>query len=94
MPTRLITTSAPLHRGLNGSRVAQIGLHGVDLPDPAERLQVAGEVRPAYRRADAVARARQRPHHVAAEEPGAAEDGDQRFGRDFGHARGPLTKQR
>ena len=78
------------HRGLHRGRVAQIGLHRVDLPDLPERLQVAREVRPAHRRADAVARARQRPHHVAAEEPGAAEYGDQRLCGDFGHRIRPL----
>ena len=50
----------------------------MDLADPAERLQVAGEVRPAHRDADAVAALGQRPHHVAAEEARAAEDRDQR----------------
>ena len=79
------------HRGLDRVRIAQVRLHGVDLPDPAERLQMAGEVRPAHRDADAVALARQRPHHMAAEEARAAEHGDQRFGGDFGHGR-PLRR--
>ncbi len=78
MPTRLITTSASRAAASTESRVAQIGLHGVDLADPAERLQVAGEVRPAHRDADAVAALAQRAHHMAAEEARAAEDGDQR----------------
>ena len=60
------------------SRIAQVGLHRMDLADPAERLQVAGEVGPAHRDADAVAALGQRAHHVAAEEARAAEDGDQR----------------
>ena len=68
------------HRGLDRGRIAQIRLHRVDLPDPSERLQVAGEIRPAHRRADPVALARQRPHQVAAEEARAPEHGDQRFG--------------
>ena len=33
------------HRGLDRGRIAQIGLHGVDLADLAERLQMAGEFR-------------------------------------------------
>ena len=73
------------HRGLDRLRIAQVRLHGVDLPDPAERLQMARKVRPAHRRADAVALARQRPHHMAAEEARAAEHGDQRLGGDLGH---------
>ena len=56
------------HRRRNRLRVAQIGLHRVDLPDPAHRPQKAGELRPAHRDADAVLPLRQRPHHVAAEE--------------------------
>ena len=50
----------------------------MDLADPAERLQVPGEVRPAHRDADAVVALGQRPDQVAAEEAGAAEDRDQR----------------
>ena len=65
-------------RGLDRSRVAQVGLHRVDLADPAERLQVAGEFRPAHRDADAVAALAQRAHDVAAEKARAAIDRDQR----------------
>ncbi len=64
-------------RGLDRRRVAQIGLHRVDLPDPAERLQMPGKLGPAHRHPDAVAAAGQRPHHVAAEKARAAIDGDQ-----------------
>ena len=67
---------------LDRAGIAQIGLHGVDLADPAERLQMAGEIGPAHRDADAVAALGQRAHHVAAEEARAAEDGDQRVERD------------
>ena len=63
---------------LDRSRIAQVGLHRVDLADPAERLQVAGEIGPAHRDPDAVAALGERAHHVAAEEARAAEDGDQR----------------
>ena len=76
------------HRGFHRLRIAQVRLHGMDLPDPAERLQMARKVRPAHRRADAVAFPRQRPHHVAPEEARAAEHGDQRLGGDLGHGAG------
>ena len=66
------------HGRFDGTGVPHIGLDGVDLPDPAERLQVPGEVRPAHRDADAVVALGQRPDQVAAEEAGAAEDRDQR----------------
>ena len=49
----------------------------LDLADPAERLQMAGEIRPAHRDADPVTALGQRPHHVAAEEARTAEYGDQ-----------------
>src|SRR5262245_2497852 len=58
----------------------------MDLADPAGRLQVKGEFGPAHRDPNAVAVSGERAHHVAAEEAGAAEDGDQRFGGDIGHA--------
>ena len=56
------------HRSRDRVRVTQIGLHRVDLPDPAHRPQITGELRPAHRDADTVLPPRQRPHHVAAEE--------------------------
>ena len=62
---------------LDRGGIAQVGLHGVDLADPAERLQVAGELGPAHRDADAVAALGERAHHMAAEEARAAEHGDQ-----------------
>ena len=55
---------------------ADIGLDGHDLPDSAERLQMAGDVGPARRDADAVAALGERPHH-AADEAWSAENGDQ-----------------
>ena len=66
------------HRRLDRAGVAHVGLHRMDLADPAERLQMAGEVRPAHRDADAVVALGQRPDQMAAEEAGAAEDRDQR----------------
>ena len=47
----------------------------MDLPDPPERLQMAGEVRPAHGDADAVAALGQGTDDVAAEETRAAEYG-------------------
>ena len=43
------------HRRLDRIRKSQIGLHGVDLADPAERLQVPGQFRTADRHPDPVA---------------------------------------
>ena len=67
------------HRGLDGSRIAQIGLHGVDLADPAERLQVAGQFRPPYRHPDPVVALGQRPNHVSPQKPRSAKNRDERF---------------
>ena len=67
MPTRLITTSASRAAASTESGIAQIGLHGVDLADPAKRLQMPGQLGPAHRYADAVAALGQRAHHMAAE---------------------------
>ena len=58
------------HRSLDGGGIAHIGLHGVDLADPAERLQMPGEFRPAHRDADAiVALGRARGPRFARESP-------------------------
>src|SRR5262249_56784048 len=62
-------------------RMAHVGLHGMDLADPAERLQKAGKLGAADGDANAVAEFGQRAHDVAAEETRAAEDGDERFER-------------
>ena len=59
------------HRRLDRGRVAQIGLHRMDLADGAERLQEPRQFRPPHRDADAIPPLRQRPHHVAADEAGA-----------------------
>ena len=63
--------------GLDRARIAQIGRHRMDLADPSERLQVAGEIRPADRDPDPIAALAQGAHHMAAEEARAAEYGDQ-----------------
>ena len=99
MPTRLISDVGAARRGLDRARVAQVRLHRVDLADPAERLQMAGEFRPAHRDADAVAALAERADHVPAEEARAAIDRDQ--GVDIGlgdvglvfHARGAHAKR-
>src|SRR5256885_17105030 len=67
--------------------MAHIGLHGMDLPDLSQRLQETGKLRPADGHPNAVAEFGQRVHDVTAEETRAAEDGDERFERNGGHAR-------
>ena len=64
--------------------MTEIGLHRVDLADAAKRLQVESEVGSAHGHSDQVAAAGQRPHHMAAEEPRAAINGDEGFGIAFG----------
>ena len=69
---------------------AQIGLHRLDLPDIAERLEVAGEVGAAAGGADAVAAHGKGTYDVPADEARAAENDDQlwRF-QNFGHGEAP-----
>ncbi len=86
MPTRLITTSASRTAASTEPRITQIGLHRVDLADSSERLQVARKIGAADCDADAVTDLGERTHHMAAEETGAAENGDQRLQRNSGHA--------
>lgn len=66
-----------LHRPDDRVGIAQVRLHGDDLPDLAQRLKEEGEVRAADGDAHAIAALGERPHHVASEEAGSAEDGDQ-----------------
>ncbi len=66
-----------LDRGGDGGGVTQIGLHGVDLADHAQRLQKPCEIGPADSDTDPVAALDQRAHHMTAQETGAAEDGDE-----------------
>ena len=74
-------------RGGERIGIADIGLNGVDLADAAERLQMEGEVGTPRRDADAPAVARQRANQMAAEEAGAAEDGDDAIlGLNVGHS--------
>ena len=56
--------------------IAQIGLDGVDLSDPAHGLQIAGQIRPAHRDPHAAAGLGERPDHVAADKARAAVNRD------------------
>jgi hypothetical protein len=51
----------------------------MDLADPAHRLQMPSQLRPADRNADAVAALGQRAHDMTAEKARAAKHGDKRF---------------
>ena len=66
------------HRRFDRRGIAQVGLHRVNLTDPAEWLQVACEVRPPHCDADAVMPLAEGPNEMAAEKAGPAKDGDQR----------------
>ena len=57
------------------------------MPDLSQRLQETGKLWPADGHPNAVAEFGQRVHDVTAEETRAAEDGDERFERNGGHAR-------
>ncbi len=48
-------------------RIAQIGLHRMDLPDFAERLQMKREIRAAHGDPDPPAAPRQGTHHMPAD---------------------------
>src|SRR5262249_60884073 len=63
----------------DGLGIAEISLDRVDLPDPAHRLQMTRQLRPANCNADAIAAFCQCAHNMAAEKTRAAEDSDQRF---------------
>ena len=67
-------------RGFHRGGMAQIGLHGMDLADAAERLQVEGEVGAAHRHPDAIVALGQGAHNVAAEKARATIDGDEGVG--------------
>ena len=66
-----------LHGALDGPAIAQIGLHGVHLPDGAHRLDVAGKVRPAHRNAHAIAFLGQFAHHIPSKKARSAKHGDE-----------------
>src|SRR5229473_3823105 len=65
------------HRGLDGRWVAQIGLHGMDLADLAERLQMACELRPTHRDPDTVVALAERADHVSPHKARSPENRDQ-----------------
>ena len=67
------------HRRLYRGGIAQIGLHGVDLADPAERLQVTGQFGPPHCHPDAEIALGQRPDHVSPQKARSAENRDERF---------------
>ena len=77
MPTRLINHLGVARRGFHRRCMAKIGLHGVDLADAAERLQIAGEFGPAHRHPDAIVTLGQGANDVAAKETRTAIDGDE-----------------
>ena len=80
-------------RGERGG-VAHVGLHGLDLTDAAERLEIVGEVGAAAAGPDAKARAGQRPDDVAPQKARAAEDGHQPIGREIGSGHHLLHERR
>src|SRR5580692_6615302 len=55
------------HRGLDGSRITQVGLNGVNLTDLAERLEVTGKLRPTHRDPNAVVALAKRTNHGPAQ---------------------------
>ncbi len=65
----MISTWAPRAARLDRGGVAQIGLDRVNLADPAERLQMEGQIGPANSHPDAIVALGQRAHDMAAEEP-------------------------
>ena len=69
---------AVAHRGLDRGRIAQVRLHGVDLADLAERLQMPGEFRAAHRDPDAVIALGQRADHMPPDKARSAENRDER----------------
>ena len=73
-----MTASAPWAAASSEFGKAHIGLHGVDLADAAERLEMAGQFRPPDRHPHARPGLGDGPHHVAADEARAAIDRDQR----------------
>lgn len=75
-PDQVDDDRAVANRRLDGGRMTKIGLDRVNLADAAERLQLEGKVGAAHGGADAIAVPRKRPHHVAADKTGSAEDRD------------------
>ncbi len=66
-------------RRLDRGRIAQIRLHGVDLPDLAGGLEVSGQFRPPHRDPDPVIPPAQRADDIPAQKPRSAENRDESF---------------
>ena len=73
-------------RGLDRFRIAHVSLYRMNLADAPQRLQMPGKMRPANRNAKPAAAFGERPHHMAAEETRAAENGGQRIDWNGRHA--------
>jgi hypothetical protein len=87
-PDQIDDDRAVAHRRLDRGGMAEIGLHGMDLPHPAERLQRAGEIGATHGGAHAVPVPGERPHHMSTEKTGGAEDRDEHVGiGNRGHGR-------
>jgi len=67
------------HRRRDRVGIAQIGLHGVDLTDLAERLQMPGQFRPPHRDPDAVIALGERADHASSQKARSSENRDQRI---------------
>jgi hypothetical protein len=76
----------PPDRCRDGIRVAEIGLHGMNLANPAQRLQVHGEIGAPDCNANAPTPLGKRPHDVATDESGPSEYSYQAICGDLGHA--------
>ena len=63
--------------------IAYVGLHRMDLPDPAHGLQVPGQIRSPASDPNAPAAACQRPYRMPAHEPRPAENGYESAQRQF-----------
>ena len=76
-PDEIDDDACAAHRGRDGCRVAQVGLHRMNLADPAQGLQMAREIWAAHGHADAKILLGQRADDVAAEKTRATEYGHQ-----------------
>ncbi|MGY3287482.1 hypothetical protein ACVWW5_000219 [Bradyrhizobium sp. LM3.4] len=66
-------------RRLDRGRIAQVGLHGVNLPDFTGGLEVPGQLRPPHRDPDPVVAPAQRADDIPAQKPRSAENRDESF---------------
>ena len=63
--------------GLHRGRIAHVGLDGVNLADPAQRLQMPCQFRAADADADAIVPSGQFPDHMPAQKAGSSKDRDE-----------------